>query len=82
VWYAKFVGAIDNIHIATTKPYDVFAKNYYYHKTGSYSIVAQAMVDSQKNFINVYVGLLGSVNDIQVLKKPWLYIHSLQGGFF
>jgi hypothetical protein len=40
------------------------------------------MVDSQKRFNNVYVGLLDSVNDIQVLKMSWLYKHGLQGGFF
>jgi hypothetical protein len=42
------VGAIDGTHIAIIKPSDVFAKDYYYHKIGSYSIVAQAMVDNQK----------------------------------
>jgi len=34
------VGVIDDIHIAITKPFDVFAKDYYYHKIGGYSIVA------------------------------------------
>ncbi len=40
------VGVIDGTHIAITKPFDVFAKDYYYHKIRGYSIVAQAMVDS------------------------------------
>jgi hypothetical protein len=57
------VGIIDDIHIAITKPFDVFAKVYYYHKTKVYSIVAQAMVDNQKRFSNVYVGSPNSGND-------------------
>jgi hypothetical protein len=58
------MGAIDDIHIAITKPSNAFVKDYYYHKTKGYNIVAQAVVDRQKRFTNVYVGLLGSVNDI------------------
>jgi hypothetical protein len=71
------MGAIDDIHIAITKAFDVFAKNYYYHKIEGYSIVAQAMVDNQMFFTNVYVGLLGSVNENQFLRKSWLYRHTL-----
>jgi len=32
--------------------------------------VAQAMVDYNKKFISLFVGLLGSVNDAWVLSQP------------
>jgi hypothetical protein len=57
------VGAIDDTHIAITNPSGAFVKDDYYHKTKGYTVVAQAMVVSQKIFTNVYVGLHGSVND-------------------
>ncbi len=60
------VGAIDGTHIAITKHFGAFAENYYYQIKG-YSIVARTVVDSQKTFTDVYVGLLNSMNDNQVL---------------
>jgi hypothetical protein len=50
-------GAIDGTHISISKPKLVFVKDYYYHKSGSYSIVAQVVVDVRRKFINLYVGL-------------------------
>ncbi len=41
------MGANDDIHIAITKPFGAFVEDYYYHKIGGYSIVAQAMDDNQ-----------------------------------
>jgi hypothetical protein len=40
-------------------------------------LVAQAVVNSQKRFMDVYVGLLGSVNDCHALKKSKLYQHAI-----
>jgi hypothetical protein len=76
------VGAIDDIHMAITKPSSAFAEDYYYHKIKGYNIVAQVVVGRKKKFTNVYVGLFASVNDSQVLKKSWLYRPALQGNFF
>lgn len=67
------MGAIDGIHICIAKPIGVFLEDYYYHTTEGYTIVAQAMVDNQKRFLDTYVGLLGNVNDLHVLKKYGLY---------
>jgi hypothetical protein len=33
-------GAINGTHIAISKPSSPFPKDYYYHKTGGYNIVA------------------------------------------
>jgi hypothetical protein len=32
-------GAIDKTHIAIFKPFEPFAKDYYYHKSGGYHVV-------------------------------------------
>ncbi len=44
-----------------------------YHKFGGYNVVAQAIVDCKKKFIDVFVSPLGSVNDLKVLHKSRLY---------
>jgi hypothetical protein len=54
---------------------------YPYHKTGKYSIVAQAVVDYNKRFIYVFVGLLSSVIDSRVLCKFCLYRKGTTYGF-
>ncbi len=54
-------GVIDGIHIATIKPIGVFA-NYYYYKTWSYNIIAQAIIDCNSRSLHmcmlVYLGWL------------------------
>jgi adenylate kinase family enzyme len=45
----------------------------YYHKSGSYRMVAQAMVESNKKFTNIFIGLPRNVNDSQVLKRSRFY---------
>jgi hypothetical protein len=58
-------GAIDGTHISIVKT-SAYFENYYYHKIGGYSVVVQAIVDYGKKFTNVFMGLLGSVNDARV----------------
>jgi hypothetical protein len=45
-------------------------------------VVAQVVVDNQKRFMDVYVGLLRNVVDFHVLKKSKLYQCAIHGGFF
>jgi hypothetical protein len=47
-------GAIDGTHIYIFKP-STYPKDYYYHKCGGYNVVAQAIVDCKKKFIEVFV---------------------------
>jgi hypothetical protein len=61
-------GAIDCTHIHISKP-ALFPEDYYYFKTGGYSIIAQAIVDARKQFRSLFVGLPGSVNDQRILRK-------------
>ncbi len=54
----------------------------YFTRQGGYSVVTQSLVNSQKRFMDVYVGLFQSVNDSCVLRKSKLYQHAIHGGFF
>ncbi len=63
------MGATNATHISIAKSIGVFLKDYCYHKIGGYNVVAQVMVDSQKRFLDVFVGLLKNVNDSYVLKR-------------
>lgn len=65
-------GAIDCTQIKIRRP-NVFAEDYYYYKSGCYTIVTQAVVDYRKCFTDIFVGLPGSVNDMRVLRKSGLY---------
>jgi hypothetical protein len=71
--------AINCMHITIAKP-KVCLEDYYYYKQGAYTVVLQAIVDAQKRFTDVFVGLPGSVNDSRVLKKSGLYIRVMNGG--
>jgi hypothetical protein len=55
-------------------------EDYWYFKTGTYSTVAQAVVDEKKLFTNIYFGLSGSVNDQRVLKGSGLWQQVVHGG--
>lgn len=66
-------GAIDETHILIFKLFEPFAKDYYYHKSGGYCVVTQTMVDCNKQFLDLFVGSLGSVNDSWMLQKSGLY---------
>jgi hypothetical protein len=55
------------IHVLISVPSIPYPKNYYYHKSKGYSMVAQTMVDSNKKCIDIFIGLPRNVNDSQVL---------------
>ena len=67
------VGAIDCTHVHIVKPQILYPEDYYYHKSGGYSIIAQAVVDSRKRFIDLYMGMPGSTNDARTLRRSALY---------
>ncbi len=66
-------GTIDNTHISITKPIEPYAKDYYYFKTIRYSMVLQIIVECNKRFTKVYVGLPRFVNDFHVLRLSSMY---------
>lgn len=65
-------GAIDGTHIAIKKP-RFGASNYYYYKSGAYSMKCQAVVDSDKRFLDMYVDMSGSTNDARMLRRSTLF---------
>lgn len=48
------VGAIDSTHVSISKPQHVPA-DYFYFKSGGYTLNYQAIVDSQKRFLDLYL---------------------------
>jgi hypothetical protein len=70
-------GALNCTHIAISKP-TTYLEDYWYFKTRAYSMVAQAVVDSKKQFTNVFVGLPGSVNSQRVLRRSRLWQQVVQ----
>ncbi len=46
-------------HFSILKPQRAFVEDYYYHKTHGYNLMAQCVVDYNKKFIDVFVGLPG-----------------------
>lgn len=73
------IGAIDGTHFSIAKPTH-FAEDFYYFKTNGYSIVCQAVVNKRKQFLDVFVGLPGSLNDVRVLRRSGLYNRRARNG--
>jgi hypothetical protein len=61
------VEAIDCTHIHIVKPRILYLEDYYYHKTNGYSIIVIVVVDLNRRFIDLFVGMLGSTNDSRTL---------------
>ena len=72
------IGAIDGTHFSISKP-SHFAEDYYYFKSNGYSIVCQAVVDRDKRFLDLFVGLPRSVNDSRVLRQSGLFRKATDG---
>jgi hypothetical protein len=62
-------GVTFGTHVLIFKPSIPYPEDNYYHKSKGYSMVAQVMVDSNKKCIDIFIGLLGNVNDSQVLNS-------------
>ena len=65
------LGSIDGCHIPVMPP----ALNHtdYYNRKGWYSIILQAVVDSEYLFQDICIGWPGSVHDARVLKNSGIY---------
>ena len=66
------MGAIDGTDFAISKP-SFCPNDYYYFKSMGYSISCQAIVDSSKCFMDLYVGMPGLTNDSRMLKHSTLF---------
>lgn len=61
------VDAIDYTQVGIKKPKHGL-KDYYYFKTSDYSINCQTLVDNKKKFSDLYVEILGLINDSHILR--------------
>lgn len=75
------VGAIDGTHISLSKPH-VCPIDYYYFKSGGYTMNCQAMIDLEKRFMDLYIGMSGSTHDSRMLRRSSLYHLANRGDIF
>jgi hypothetical protein len=75
------VGAIDGTHISISKPRFGLA-DYFYFKSGGYTLNCQAVVDSNKRFLDLYIGMPGSTNDACILRRSSLYHLAMHNNLF
>ena len=72
------VGAIDGMQVSIAKP-DHSAADYYYFKSGGYSMNCQAVVGPDKRFMDMYIGMPGSTNDSRMLRRSTLHYLATHG---
>lgn len=65
------IGAIDGTHIRIPRPMEN-QKDYYYRKK-YHSLLMQAIVTSDKKFIDVHIGEPGSMHDARMLRRSTIY---------
>jgi hypothetical protein len=75
-------GSINGTHIFITKAPRIFDKNYNYYKTMGFSIVYQIVIDVNKNFTNLYIGMSNSRHDPRILQLSRLYHKAQHHGLF
>ena len=67
-------GTIDGMHVAISK-LNFGAFDYFYFKSSGYNVNCQAVVDNNKRFLDLYMGMPGLTNNSRVLRQSSL--HSL-----
>ena len=75
------IGAIERTHVLICKPC-VGAADYFYSKSRGYIIKCQGVVDSEKRFLDLYLGMPGSTNDSRVLRRSSLFHRAQNKGLF
>ena len=63
---------IDGMHFKIWKP-SVSPEDYFYFKSSGYTIHCQVVVDVNRQFLDVSVGMPNSTYDVHVLKRSALY---------
>ncbi len=63
--------AITQIH--NQKPRGLFARDYFSFKSKGFNMHLEVVVDHWKQFRNIFVGMLGSINDTHILRISSLY---------
>ena len=74
-------GAINGTHISIYKP-RIGTADYFYFKSSGYTINCQAVVDSKKRFLDLYLGMSGSTNDSRMFRRSFLFHRAQNEGLF
>jgi len=74
---SRVLGAIDGTHVSISKP-KFGAVDYFYFKFGGFNLNCQAVVNSNKCILDLYLGMLGSTNDLCMLSRSTLYHKAMQ----
>jgi hypothetical protein len=74
-------GAIDGRHIHIRKPF-LGPEDYFYFKTSGYSTQIHAVVDKQKRFVDLAVGMLGNTHDSRMLRRSSPFQLAESGSLF
>jgi hypothetical protein len=74
-------GVIDCTQIHMQKPKRASIAKCFSYKSKAYNMQLQAMVDHEKQFQDVFVRLIGSMNDTKVLQMSSLYKNATFDGF-
>ena len=72
------LGAIDGTHVTISK-LRFGSADYFYFKSGGYTLNCQAVVDSNKRFLDLFLGMPGSTNDSRMLHRSSLYDKGMHG---
>jgi hypothetical protein len=65
-------GAIDGTHIQIRKPY-IGPEDYFYFKSSGYTMQMQAVVDWNKRFLDLAIGMPGSTHDSRMFRRSSLF---------
>jgi hypothetical protein len=60
-------GVIDYTHIHIQKPKGLFVAKFFSYKSKDYIMQLLVVVDHKKQFQDIFVGLLGSMNNLKIL---------------
>lgn len=74
-------GVINGIHFEIRKP-SLNPEEYFYFKSSGYTIQCQVVVDVNRRFLDVAVGMPGSTHDVHVLKRSALYHRATHQNLF
>lgn len=75
------VGAIDGTHFHIRKP-NQSPEDYFYFKSGGFTMQCQAVVDRSRKFIDLSVGMPDSTNDARQLRRSMLYQRATTSNLF
>lgn len=68
------IGAIDGSHINIKKPEERNNSRQYSNRKQRYSILLQAVCDTNMKFLNIYCGDPGSYHDVRMLRRSNLFL--------